>query len=130
LRAPLSSLKGRIKKAEAANPSRMAASCFFPQGIYSVRPVHARCGQVQSMSGVFSIASHCGLQYSPEVTVQEQMGCAHFLPSVFAMNNLLYRCDPKETLNPGPSLVVAQAISHTQFPLFDCASRPSNIYIK
>jgi hypothetical protein len=39
---------------------------------------------VQSMSGVFSIASHCVLQYFPEVTLQEQMGCAHFFPS-FAM---------------------------------------------
>jgi hypothetical protein len=35
---------------------------------------------VQSMSGVFSIASHWALQYLPFVTVQEQMGCAHFCP--------------------------------------------------
>lgn len=33
------------------------------------------------MSGVFSIASHWVLQYFPEVTIQEQIGCAHFLPS-------------------------------------------------
>jgi hypothetical protein len=31
------------------------------------------------MSGVFSIASHCVLQYLPEVVMQEQTGCAHFL---------------------------------------------------
>ena len=32
------------------------------------------------MSGVFSMASHCGLQYFPEVTVHEHTGCAHFCP--------------------------------------------------
>ena len=32
------------------------------------------------MSLVFSIASHSALQYLPFVTVQEQTGCAHFLP--------------------------------------------------
>jgi hypothetical protein len=36
------------------------------------------CPQVQSMSGVFSIASHCVLQYLPEVVRHEQTGCAHF----------------------------------------------------
>jgi hypothetical protein len=30
------------------------------------------------MSGVFSMASHSVLQYLPDVTRQEQMGCAHF----------------------------------------------------
>lgn len=52
---------------------------------YSVLPLQPGCPHVQSISGVFSIASHCGLQYFPEVTVQEQTGCAHFLPSAFAM---------------------------------------------
>jgi hypothetical protein len=33
------------------------------------------------MSGVFAIASHSVLQYFPDVTVQEQTGCAHFLLS-------------------------------------------------
>jgi hypothetical protein len=37
------------------------------------------------MSGVFSIASHWVLQYLPDVTVQEQTGCAHFLLSELAM---------------------------------------------
>jgi hypothetical protein len=37
------------------------------------------------MSGVFSIASHWVLQYFPSVTMQEQTGCAHFLPSLAAM---------------------------------------------
>jgi hypothetical protein len=31
------------------------------------------------MSGVFSMASHCVLQYLPEVVRQEQTGCAHFV---------------------------------------------------
>jgi hypothetical protein len=30
------------------------------------------------MSGVFSIASHSGLQYLPDVAMHEQTGCAHF----------------------------------------------------
>jgi len=33
--------------------------------------------QVQSMSGVFSIASQTALQYLPEVTTHVQIGCAH-----------------------------------------------------
>jgi hypothetical protein len=36
------------------------------------------CPHVQSMSGVFSMASHCVLQYLPEVVTHEQTGCAHF----------------------------------------------------
>jgi hypothetical protein len=32
---------------------------------------------MQSMSGVFSMASHWALQYLPEVVMQEQTGCAH-----------------------------------------------------
>jgi hypothetical protein len=31
------------------------------------------------MSGVFSTASHCALQYFCVVTVQVQFGCAHFV---------------------------------------------------
>lgn len=34
--------------------------------------------QEQSMSGVFSIASDCVLQYFPELVMHEQIGCAHF----------------------------------------------------
>jgi hypothetical protein len=30
------------------------------------------------MSGVFSMASHCVLQYLPEVVMQEHTGWAHF----------------------------------------------------
>ena len=44
-------------------------------------PLHAECSHRQSMSGVFSIASHCALQYLPVVAVHEQIGCAHL--SVF-----------------------------------------------
>jgi hypothetical protein len=35
--------------------------------------------QLQSMSGIFSMASHCALQYFSEVVAHEQTGCAHFL---------------------------------------------------
>jgi hypothetical protein len=38
------------------------------------------------MSGVFSIASHCALQYFCVVTVQLQFGCAHFV-GLDAMNS-------------------------------------------
>lgn len=41
--------------------------------------MHAGCPHVQSMSGIFSIASHSTLQYLPDVVTQEQIGCAHFL---------------------------------------------------
>jgi len=37
------------------------------------------------MSGVFSIASHCVLQYFSGVTLQEQIGWAHFVPSLAAI---------------------------------------------
>jgi hypothetical protein len=30
------------------------------------------------MSGIFSIDSHCTLQYFPAIAVHEQFGCAHF----------------------------------------------------
>jgi hypothetical protein len=36
------------------------------------------CPHEQSMSGVFSIASHWVLQYLPDVVAHEQTGCAHF----------------------------------------------------
>ena len=36
------------------------------------------CPHEQSMSGVFSMASHWVLQYLPDVVVHEQTGCAHF----------------------------------------------------
>jgi hypothetical protein len=41
------------------------------------------------MSGVFSIASHCGLQYFPDFATHVQGGCAHFLPSSAAIGVLL-----------------------------------------
>jgi hypothetical protein len=41
------------------------------------------------MSGVFSIASHCVLQYFPDVVMHEQIGCAHFSLFVVAMSFLL-----------------------------------------
>jgi len=40
------------------------------------------------MSGVFSIASHCALQYLPDDVWHEQMGCAHF--TVFAVSIIVF----------------------------------------
>jgi hypothetical protein len=45
---------------------------------YEVLPLHPVCAHAQSMSGVFSMASHWVLQYLPDVVMQEQTGCAHF----------------------------------------------------
>jgi hypothetical protein len=56
---------------------------------YSVRPLQPEWPHMQSTSGVFSMASHCVLQYLPLVVVQEQMGCAHFLPLVVSIFFLL-----------------------------------------
>ena len=53
---------------------------------YDVLPLQTACPHEQSMSGVFSIASHWVLQYLPDVVVQEQIGCAHF--SAFALTLL------------------------------------------
>jgi hypothetical protein len=41
------------------------------------------------MSGVFSIASHCALQYLPEAGTHEQTGCAHFLAGSLVISLLL-----------------------------------------
>jgi hypothetical protein len=53
-----------------------------------VLPVQMAWPQVQSMSGIFSIASHWALQYLPEVVMQEQTGCAHFLAVSFVILSL------------------------------------------
>ena len=53
---------------------------------YDVLPLQPGCSHEQSMSGVFSIASHCVLQYLPDVVVQEQTGCAHFSPFLSAIS--------------------------------------------
>ena len=45
--------------------------------------------QAQSMSGVFSIASHWALQYLPEAGTHEQTGCAHFLAGSLVISFLL-----------------------------------------
>ena len=46
--------------------------------LYSdVLPLQSACSHAQSMSGVFSMASHSVLQYLPDVITHEQMGCAH-----------------------------------------------------
>jgi hypothetical protein len=48
---------------------------------YVLRPLQPACPHLQSISGVSSTASHCGLQYFLlESTVQLQLGCAHFFP--------------------------------------------------
>ena len=47
------------------------------------------CPHEQSMSGVFSIASHSVLQYLPDVVTHEQTGCAHFSAFAVAISFLL-----------------------------------------
>jgi hypothetical protein len=42
--------------------------------VQEVLPLQLACSHRQSMSGVFSIASHWVLQYLPEVVTHEQMG--------------------------------------------------------
>ena len=54
-----------------------------------VLPLQAAWPQVQSMSGVFSIASHCVLQYLPEDGTHEHTGCAHFLAGSLVISFLL-----------------------------------------
>jgi len=49
------------------------------------------------MSGVFSIASHCALQYLPAVVPQEQTGCAHF--SVFAVSIYFLHAPARENIS-------------------------------
>jgi hypothetical protein len=61
---------------------------------YEVLPLQPACPQEQSMSGVFSIASHWALQYFPDVVMQEQTGCAHFSPVEVAMSFLLFSDEP------------------------------------
>ena len=54
--------------------------------ILAVEPWQPACAHAQSMSGVFSMASHCGLQYLlllDDAIVHVQTGCAHF--SVFSV---------------------------------------------
>jgi hypothetical protein len=46
--------------------------------LYSILPLQTGCPHLQSMSGIFSIDSHCTLQYFPAIAVHEQFGCAHF----------------------------------------------------
>jgi hypothetical protein len=56
----------------------MAASPTAKRTSYSdVLPLQPPCPHAQSMSGVFSIASHSVLQYLPDVATHEQTGCAH-----------------------------------------------------
>ena len=61
------------------------------------------------MSGVFSIASHWGLQYLPDVVMHEQTGCAHFWPLVVAICFLLdavpHRVIPNGMLDVGKKLL-------------------------
>jgi hypothetical protein len=49
-------------------------------------PLQLGCAHEQSISAVFSIASHCVPQYFPDVVVQEQTACAHFSPFVAAIS--------------------------------------------
>jgi len=70
--------------------------------------LQSQCSHEQSMSGVFSIASHWTLEYLPEVVTHEQIGCAHFLAFAVAISFLLMLINshPKQhlrTLGKGSS---------------------------
>jgi hypothetical protein len=52
-------MKGRT----AALRGSFALWLFEWRRIYSILPLQPGCPHLQSMSGVFSIASHCALQY-------------------------------------------------------------------
>jgi hypothetical protein len=56
---------------------------------YVVLPLQPLCPHEQSMSGVFSIASHWVLQYLPDVITHVQTGCAHFWGFAVAISFLL-----------------------------------------
>ncbi|SRR5258706_4403812 len=59
---------------------RVVTAIGCPAIGYTILPLQPACGQRQSRSGVFSIASHSTLQYLlPSAAVQLQGGCAHFL---------------------------------------------------
>lgn len=45
------------------------------------------------MSGVFSIVAQVVLQYFSDVTVQEQMGCAHLVSLAVSISFLLRKAD-------------------------------------
>jgi hypothetical protein len=47
------------------------------------------CPQEQSISGFFTIASHCKLQYLPEAARHEQTRCAHFSAFMVVISILL-----------------------------------------
>jgi len=64
--------------------------------VLAVEPSQPACAQAQSISGVLSMASHCGLQYLlllDEAIVQVQTGWAHF--SVFSVAIVFSRPDRK-----------------------------------
>ena len=69
------------------------------------------CPHEQSMSGVFSIASHWVLQYLPDVVTHEQTGCAHFSAFAFAIFfspiSGQKATDPKPHLSPREQAVLS-----------------------
>src|ERR1700730_1245141 len=66
-------------------PHLKSASSGRRYALAATEALHPACPHLQAISGVFSIASHSTLQYFPDVTVQEQTGCAHFLSSLAAI---------------------------------------------
>jgi hypothetical protein len=60
-----------------------------PPPQWEVLPSQPRCPQEQSISGFFTIASHCKLQYLPEAVRHEQTGCAHFSAFTVVISILL-----------------------------------------
>jgi hypothetical protein len=87
-------LRGLSHRREVSFTEKAPAS-LKRYALAAAEAVHPACPHLQAISGVFSIASHCVLQYLPDVTVHEQTGCAHFLLS--AIFSLLR--------SPGPPLL-------------------------
>ena len=69
------------------------------------------CPHEQSMSGVFSIASHWVLQYLPDVGTHEQTGCAHF--SAFGLDIFFPNSDQQQVILEPNRKHLGQAILST-----------------
>jgi len=86
--------------------------------VLAVEPWHPACAHAQSMSGVCSIASHCGLQYLlllADEIVQLQTGCAHFSALSVAIVFLPARIDNERDSNGDPRANVLPMKIHFQY---------------
>ena len=82
------------------------------------------CPHEQSMSGIFSIASHWVLQYLPDVVTHEQTGCAHF--SAFGLDIFsLLNSDQQQAIQEPHGKHLGKAILSTNGQIaFFVARRP------